>query len=53
MFKRLSEEGCAFEAETRAHIKKYAEASLRTLVVAYRELDEQGYTEWEDDFLRA
>jgi len=53
MFERLSEEGCAFEAETRAHIKRYAEAGLRTLVVAYRELDKQEYTEWEEEFVKA
>ena len=53
MFERLSEEGCAFEGETRAHIKKYAEAGLRILVVAYHELDEQEYIEWEEEFMKA
>jgi len=42
MFKRLSEEGCAFEAETRAHIKKYAKAGLGTLAVAIVSLMSQG-----------
>lgn len=53
MFERLSEEGRTFEAETRAHIKKYAEAGLRTLVVAYRELNEHEYRDWEEEFVKA
>ena len=38
--------------KVKQHIKKYAEASLRTLVVAYRELDEQEYIEWEEEFVK-
>lgn len=53
LFERLSEEGRVFEEETRSHIKKYAEAGLRTLVVAYRELDEQEYEGWEEEFVKA
>ncbi|KNA24962.1 hypothetical protein SOVF_010870, partial [Spinacia oleracea] len=53
MFERLSEEGQLFEAETRAHIKIYAEAGLRTLVVAYRKLNEEGFAEWEEEFQKA
>ncbi|CAL1358050.1 unnamed protein product [Linum trigynum] len=53
MFERLSEHGRAFEAETKEHIKRYAEAGLRTLVVAYRVLDETDYCNWEAEFTKA
>ncbi|KAI8533695.1 hypothetical protein RHMOL_Rhmol10G0029200 [Rhododendron molle] len=53
MFERLSEKGRLFEAETRDHIKNYAEAGLRTLVVAYRVLSEQEYRQWEEEFIKA
>ena len=42
-----------FEAQTRDHIKRYAEAGLRTLVLTYRELDEEEYKAWEEEFSRA
>ncbi|KAL2335697.1 hypothetical protein Fmac_016910 [Flemingia macrophylla] len=50
MFERLSQHGRQFEAETRDHIKRYAEAGLRTLVITYRELDEEEYKLWDKDF---
>lgn len=53
MFERLSEDGRLFEAKTKDHIKKYAEAGLRTLVVAYREIGEDEYTIWETEFSKA
>ncbi|RVX08687.1 putative phospholipid-transporting ATPase 8 [Vitis vinifera] len=53
MFDRLSKEGRMFEAQTRDHIRKYAEAGLRTLVLAYRDLDEEEYEAWEEEFSRA
>ncbi|MED6171641.1 putative phospholipid-transporting ATPase 8, partial [Stylosanthes scabra] len=53
MFERLSEKGRQFEAETKEHIKRYAEAGLRTLVITYRELDEEEYKLWEGEFLKA
>ncbi|KAM7512457.1 hypothetical protein LguiB_011332 [Lonicera macranthoides] len=53
MFERLSKEGRIFEAKTKEHIKKYSEAGLRTLVVAYRELGEEEYNIWEEEFLEA
>ncbi|CAJ1946717.1 unnamed protein product [Sphenostylis stenocarpa] len=52
MFERLSQHGRQFEAETRDHIKRYAEAGLRTLVVTYRELDEEEYKLWDKEFSR-
>ena len=50
MFQRLSKDGRQFESQTKDHIKKYAEAGLRTLVIAYRELGEEEYKSWEVEF---
>ncbi|KAL2505179.1 putative phospholipid-transporting ATPase 8 [Abeliophyllum distichum] len=52
MFERLANDGRVFEAATRDHIKHYGEAGLRTLVVAYRELSEEEFKSWEDEFLK-
>uniref|UniRef100_A0A803QJ41 Phospholipid-transporting ATPase n=1 Tax=Cannabis sativa TaxID=3483 RepID=A0A803QJ41_CANSA len=53
MFERLAENGREFEAQTKDHINKYAEAGLRTLVIAFRELDEEVYINWEEKFRKA
>ncbi|XP_015162795.1 probable phospholipid-transporting ATPase 8 isoform X2 [Solanum tuberosum] len=53
MFEQLSKDGRVFEGITREHLKQYAEAGLRTLVVAYRELDEKEFQSWEREFLNA
>ncbi|KAK2993091.1 hypothetical protein RJ640_024328 [Escallonia rubra] len=53
MFERLSKDGKLFLAKTMDHLNKYAEAGLRTLVVACRELSEQEYKSWEEEFLQA
>ncbi|KAJ7974576.1 Phospholipid-transporting ATPase [Quillaja saponaria] len=53
MFERLSKDGQQFEAETKDHIKSYAEAGLRTLVIACRELNEEEYKLWEEEFLQS
>ena len=53
MFERLAENGRQFEAQTKEDINRYAEAGLRTLVIAYRELGEKEYKRWEEEFLRA
>ncbi|KAL3526061.1 hypothetical protein ACH5RR_014433 [Cinchona calisaya] len=53
MFERLSKEAQVFKDDTIIHIKKYAEAGLRTLVIAYRELSEQEFKPWEEEFLKA
>lgn len=53
MFERLSDKGRSFEAKTKEHINQYAEAGLRTLVIAYRELGEEEYKKWEEKFLEA
>uniref|UniRef100_A0A1J3JQ60 Phospholipid-transporting ATPase n=1 Tax=Noccaea caerulescens TaxID=107243 RepID=A0A1J3JQ60_NOCCA len=53
MFERLAKHGRQNERETKEHIKRYAEAGLRTLVITYREVDEEEYRIWEEEFLRA
>ncbi|EOA25787.1 hypothetical protein CARUB_v10019154mg [Capsella rubella] len=53
MFERLAKHGRQNEKETKEHIKKYAEAGLRTLVITYREIDEDEYRIWEEEFINA
>lgn len=51
MFERLS--GREFMEKTKEHINEYADAGLRTLVLAYRELDEAEYEEFDKEFTEA
>ncbi|KAF9625530.1 hypothetical protein IFM89_023841 [Coptis chinensis] len=53
MFERLSKDGQMFVAETKNHIRKFAEAGLRTMVVAYREIGEEEYRTWKVEFFEA
>ncbi|XP_030469905.2 probable phospholipid-transporting ATPase 8 isoform X1 [Syzygium oleosum] len=53
MFERLSKDGRLFESETRDHIDKYSRVGLRIMVIAYRELGEEEYKIWEEEFLKA
>ncbi|KAK9278527.1 hypothetical protein L1049_028095 [Liquidambar formosana] len=53
MFERLAMDGREFEENTKEHINEYAEAGLRTLVLAYRELDEEEYNEFNKEFTEA
>ncbi|EFJ18058.1 hypothetical protein SELMODRAFT_113552 [Selaginella moellendorffii] len=53
MFDKLSKNGRQFEAATRSHLSEYAEAGLRTLILAYRKLDDAEYREWNAVFLKA
>ena len=40
------------EATTR-HLNEYGENGLRTLALAYRKLDEQEYSNWNNEFQKA
>ncbi|XVF14098.1 hypothetical protein REPUB_Repub09cG0027900 [Reevesia pubescens] len=42
-----------FEAQTKEHIERYSEAGLRTMAVAYREIGDDEYTIWEQEFMKA
>lgn len=53
MFERLGKKGRAFEDKTREHLNEYADAGLRTLILAYRELDEEEYEAFNKQFNEA
>lgn len=53
MFERLAENGKSFEVDTMEHVNEYADAGLRTLIVAYRELDEDEYIKFNKKFNEA
>lgn len=53
MFERLAKNGREFEEKTREHINEYADAGLRTLVLAYRELDDEEHNEFNMEFTKA
>ncbi|XVE91344.1 hypothetical protein REPUB_Repub01dG0001600 [Reevesia pubescens] len=53
MFERLAKSSCDFEEDTREHMNEYADAGLRTLVLAYRELSENEYQVFNEKFTEA
>ncbi|KAL6969722.1 putative phospholipid-transporting ATPase 9 [Sarracenia purpurea var. burkii] len=53
MFERLARDGRGFEEETRAHVNEYADAGLRTLILAYRELNEEEYEKFNKEITEA
>lgn len=53
MFERLSKSGLDFEENTRDHVNEYADTGLRTLILAYRELGEDEYREFNEKFNEA
>ena len=53
MFERLTKNGKEFEEQTQEHINEYANAGLRTLVLAYHELDEEEYNKFNEEFIEA
>ncbi|CAL1376567.1 unnamed protein product [Linum trigynum] len=53
VFDRLSKNGRTFEESTTKHLNDYGEAGLRTLVLAYKNLDEAEYNEWNNEFVKA
>ncbi|PSR91224.1 Phospholipid-transporting ATPase 9 [Actinidia chinensis var. chinensis] len=53
MFERLAKNGREFEEETREHVNEYADAGLRTLILAYRELTEEEYKAFNEEFTEA
>ncbi|KAH9625072.1 hypothetical protein KSS87_010562 [Heliosperma pusillum] len=50
MFSRLAPNGNDFEKQTRDHLNEYADAGLRTLVLAYREINEAEFREFDEKF---
>lgn len=53
MFERLAKNGREFEEKTKEHMNEYADAGLRTLVLAYREVDEEEYMSFNKRFTAA
>lgn len=53
MFERLARDGREFEEQTREHVNEYADAGLRTLILAYRELTAEEYFEFDEKFREA
>lgn len=53
MFQRLASNGRHFEEQTRLHIDEYANAGLRTMVLAYRQLDEEEYHKFNEEYIAA
>lgn len=53
MFERLALNGREFEENTREHVHEYADAGLRTLILAYRELAEEEYRVFNEQFTEA
>ncbi|MBA0621197.1 hypothetical protein Godav_006843 [Gossypium davidsonii] len=53
MFERLAKGGRDFEEDTREHMNEYADAGLRTLVLAYRELSENEYEVFNEKMIEA
>ncbi|KAG2610913.1 hypothetical protein PVAP13_4KG225900 [Panicum virgatum] len=48
MFRRLAPNGRKIEEATRRHINEYSDSGLRTLVLAYRVLDDKEYKEFNE-----
>lgn len=53
MYERLAKNHKDFEDDTRDHMNEYADAGLRTLVLAYREVSEEEYKEFNVEFTAA
>lgn len=53
MFERMSKIAKDYAEVTREHINRYADAGLRTLVLAYRELEQSEYEEFNKKFIAA
>ncbi|PPD76661.1 hypothetical protein GOBAR_DD26417 [Gossypium barbadense] len=53
MFERLAKNGIEFAEQAKEHIEEYADAGLRTLVLAYREINEEEYVEFNEKFMEA
>ncbi|KAL0429911.1 UNVERIFIED_CONTAM: putative phospholipid-transporting ATPase 4 [Sesamum radiatum] len=53
IFDRLSRNGRMYEEATTKHLNDYGEAGLRTLALAYKKLDEDKYSAWNEEFVKA
>ncbi|XP_047324539.1 probable phospholipid-transporting ATPase 4 [Impatiens glandulifera] len=53
IFDRLAKNGRIFEEATTKHLNDYGEAGLRTLALAYKKLEEDEYSSWNCEFVKA
>ncbi|KAK4267270.1 hypothetical protein QN277_024070 [Acacia crassicarpa] len=53
IFDRLSKNGKTYFEATTRHLNEYGESGLRTLALAYRKLEEQEYSAWNNEFQKA
>ncbi|KAM3268670.1 putative phospholipid-transporting ATPase 4 [Capsicum chacoense] len=53
IYDRLAKNGRRFEEAMTKHLNEYGEAGLRTLVLAYKKLDEAEYSAWNEEFTKA
>jgi phospholipid-translocating ATPase len=53
MLQHVDKNKSGFVKETNKHSKDFGEVGLRTLVVAYKQLDENEYTKWQAKFAEA
>ncbi|KAK4785662.1 hypothetical protein SAY86_002351 [Trapa natans] len=53
IFDRLAKNGREYEEATTKHLNEYGENGLRTLVLAYKRLDQAEYNAWNDEFVIA
>ncbi|XP_028763176.1 LOW QUALITY PROTEIN: probable phospholipid-transporting ATPase 4 [Neltuma alba] len=53
IFDRLAKNGKTYLEATTRHLNEYGESGLRTLALAYRKLDEQEYSAWNNEFQKA
>ncbi|CAN0878058.1 Probable phospholipid-transporting ATPase 4 [Linum grandiflorum] len=53
IFDRLSKNGRTYGEAMTKHLNDYGEAGLRTLVLAYKKLDETEYNAWNSEFVKA
>ncbi|XP_006342965.1 probable phospholipid-transporting ATPase 4 [Solanum tuberosum] len=53
IYDRLAKNGRKFEEAMTKHLNEYGESGLRTLVLAYKKLDEAEYSTWNEEFTKA
>jgi phospholipid-translocating ATPase len=53
MLERVDKNKSGFVKETNKHLKDFGKVGLRTLVVAYKQLDEEEYTKWQAKYAEA
>ena len=53
MFERIAKNGRDFEEKTKQHISEYVDSCLRTLILAYCELNDEEYNKFNKEFIEA